>query len=55
MDKTFTFYLKSREDAVEVDGVKLNDDGTRIQVLDERNAVIGVFVWAELQGYTVEE
>ena len=54
MSKTFSFYLKNREDAVEVDGDKLDDDGAKVAVTDG-NAQVAVFVWAELQGYTVED
>jgi hypothetical protein len=54
-EKRFSFYLKDRKDAIEVDGAKLQDDGARITVVDETNAAIAVFLWSELQGYTVEE
>ena len=54
MEKTFTFYLKSREDAVEIDAAKIEDNGTQVKVLDDRDGVVAVFVWTELQGYTVE-
>jgi len=54
MEKTFSFYLKNREDAVEIEAFKIDDDGTRVKVLDDRNAEVAVFLWAELQGYTVE-
>ena len=54
MEQTFSFYLKSREDAVEIDAAKIEDDGTRVKVLDEKNSVVAVFMWTELQGYTVE-
>jgi len=55
MEKRFCFYLKDRKDAIEVEGVKLQDDGARITVVDQANATIAVFLWSELQGYTVEE
>jgi hypothetical protein len=51
---TYTFYLKDREDPVEVEGRKLEDDGARVTVTVD-NFVIAVFVWTELQGYTVDE
>ena len=54
MEQTYSFYLKAREDAVEIDAAKIEDDDTRVRVLDERSAVVGVFAWSELQGYTVE-
>ena len=55
MEKRFSFYLKDRKDAIEVEGVKLQDDGARITVVDQTNAAIAVFLWSELQGYTIEE
>ena len=54
MEQTYSFYLKDREDAVDIDAAKLEDDGTRVRVFDERNLVVAIFVWSELQGYTVE-
>jgi hypothetical protein len=50
----FAFYLKEREDAVEIEGAKINDDGARVTVTDDRNNIVAVFVWSELQGYSVE-
>jgi hypothetical protein len=55
MKMTFSFYLKNREDAVETEGVKLDDDGTKVTVRDAKNSPVAVFVWSELQGYMVEE
>ena len=55
MEKRYAFYLKDRKDAVEVDGVKLDDDGAKVTVTDANNVLIAVFVWSELQGYTAEE
>ncbi len=52
---TYSFYLKSREDAVEIEGDSLEDDGTRVRVIGRGNASIAVFVWAELQGYSSED
>ena len=54
MAKTYSFYLKNREDAVEVDGDRLDDDGAKI-VVTEHNIPVAVFAWAELQGYVTEE
>ena len=46
MENTFGFYLKGREDAVEVDGVKLDDDGAKVTVTDAKNRTVAVFVWS---------
>jgi hypothetical protein len=54
MDKTYSFFLKNREDAVEIEAAKLEDDGARLRLLDDHNVEVAVFVWSELQGYTVE-
>ena len=54
MEKTFTIYLKNREDAVEIDAARVDDDGTHLKVLDDANHLVAIFVWSELQGYTVE-
>lgn len=55
MEKTYSFYLKNREDAIEVDGAKLVDDGVRVTVTNGKDVPTAVFAWTELQGYTVEE
>jgi hypothetical protein len=54
METTYSFFLKNREEAVEVEGVKLDDDGTKITVTNARNQVVGVFAWSELQGFVAE-
>jgi hypothetical protein len=53
--KTYSFYLRDREDAVEVEGAKLDDNGTRVTVTDDENRVVAVFVWSEMQGYSTED
>jgi hypothetical protein len=52
---TYVFYLKDREDPVEVEGRNLEDNGTRVTVTGDHNIVVAVFAWAELQGYTLEQ
>lgn len=55
MEKTYSFYLKNRADAIEVNGAKLEDDGVKVTVTNAKNLTTAVFAWTELQGYSVEE